>query len=609
MTTPPRPAQNPQIRRTLVVSVLLIVLAAIIGVVGLPLFGIGCGVLGAFYGWLGLRAARDLRLVHINNLAVDRAARGEIAEATALLSEAEKSARGYVRRALWVQRAMLALVRGDGKSAVSAATEALSGSTSFRSRSYEERLRASALAFRALAHASMGEKAEAAADADAAENAPAAGADALGRAALARMVLAARDNDLDALASLLRTHARMTHVLLPRERALVRAFRRMVLAGGSVYRRAARREEEAPDSAVSDWVSRMAPSAAAFVETVPVVAASDVPAPQATEEARRAVVEAREAQKRATPTARRRVVAFGVLVWLVIAGGVVGTADWSSHAATGAGAGVFGPGVDLFLGLLALAATGLVVFRIQSADRAAARLRAGEVLVARGLHDEAAQVYESAARVQSPLVRAASKLGLAVIAEERASFEEARRRAEEGIGLVEAHPAYRLAANILLPELHGVRAFALAATARVDESNAELELVAREWPAFPFLSRLGHRVRLVQAVRAGDLATARAIVGQRNPELPIPVRDETLGDLVLARVDPTMPETERERVFAELRADPILQRWTEAIAPDLLAPAATRARVAVPEEEAALDEEADEEEEEPEIAASASRLP
>jgi hypothetical protein len=574
----PKHPSTAQHRRTMALGALLASIGVALAALGAPTFAPGAVLLGALFAWLGWRANRDTHVVQLNNLAYERLSRGDLDGAAALLGRAEKTAKGYPRRAIRLQQAVLALYRGDPESAVTAATDAGSGTASFLNGSSERRFQASALGVRALAQAAHGREADAERDADAATRAPSAGADAFGRAGLARMVLAAQKNDLNRLAALLRENGRTMQALLPRERALVRAFRRMVAAGGSVYRRPARRDEADGAAALRDWVSRVVPQAASFVEHAGVGTGGEVEVEAPTAVARRAVEEQRAAHAKAAGPSRarralRRVVfwaAVVVLFWalLDVLTPTPGALDGESAPAPGLATDLGTWGV--LFSAFAVIVMGLVGWRVYDANTSSARLAQADLLVARGQPDGAAAVYRSLVAKKSPVVKAAAHLGLAAVAEEHARFEDAMREVDAGIGVIEAHKGWRaLASDILLPELHGMRAFLLAVGGRIDEANAELALLSREFPTYPFATRTRHRVRLVQALVTGDSEAAVAIARQRAPELPLSMRDELLADLVLATSGTPLPEGERERLEAELREDPVLARWMRAIAPGL----------------------------------------
>jgi hypothetical protein len=122
--------------------------------------------------------------------------------------------------------------------------------------------------------------------------------------------------------------------------------------------------------------------------------------------------------------------------------------------------------------------------------------------------------------------------------------------------------------DILYPELIATRAYALAATARPAEAQAEMSLVAKECPAYVFQGRAQFRVALLAAVAAGDLGRARELAGSRTQELPLSLRDEMLVDLAVAATT-TLSKDERARIDGELADDGELRAWIDIAAPGL----------------------------------------
>ena len=100
---------------------------------------------------------------------------------------------------------------------------------------------------------------------------PSAPAEALARAEVAEAIALERSGDREALAAhLAEKRALLLDSTAPRERAVVRAYQRMLRAPkSSVYRRSASRDAPAAAAAdgeptVADWIARVAPAAAPF---------------------------------------------------------------------------------------------------------------------------------------------------------------------------------------------------------------------------------------------------------------------------------------------------------------------------------------------------------
>ena len=113
-----------------------------------------------------------------------------------------------------------------------------------------------------------------------------------------------------------------------------------------------------------------------------------------------------------------------------------------------------------------------------------------------------------------------------------------------------------MASDVLLPQLHAVRALALAASGKLDEANAVMSMVAADFPSFIALPGAELGVRLVRAVRGGDLEAASRIAMARTRDMPLSVRVDMLADLALAATT-GVPEEEHERIgWGSSRATP-----------------------------------------------------
>jgi hypothetical protein len=104
---------------------------------------------------------------------------------------------------------------------------------------------------------------------------------------------------------------------------------------------------------------------------------------------------------------------------------------------------------------------------------------------------------------------------------------------------------------------------------RTDEALAELDAIAKQHPAWSSRAVAEVRIRLLAAVRRGDLETARAVARGVAPELPMSLRDEVLADLVLATAPDGSSREEQERLDAELRDDASLRTGIDAVAPGM----------------------------------------
>jgi hypothetical protein len=112
------------------------------------------------------------------------------------------------------------------------------------------------------------------------------------------------------------------------------------------------------------------------------------------------------------------------------------------------------------------------------------------------------------------------------------------------------------------------RARLLAMLDRSEEATSELAILVAASPTFPHLAASQVRVHLVQALRAGDLAAARAISAQRTRDMPLPYDDELLADIASLSGEERPAEEEIQRIRDELRVDGPLRAWFSAAWPD-----------------------------------------
>jgi hypothetical protein len=96
----------------------------------------------------------------------------------------------------------------------------------------------------------------------------------------------------------------------------------------------------------------------------------------------------------------------------------------------------------------------------------------------------------------------------------RASKTIASRRSSPA-GLRSSRPMHAAAADILLPSLMTESAVAMAARG-LEDADAELAILCRDFPTYPRLASAQLRRRLVQAVRGGDRDTACAVARART---------------------------------------------------------------------------------------------
>jgi tetratricopeptide (TPR) repeat protein len=597
---PPHPVVRAQRRTLLGITALGVVLGAAAVGSGVAWAAPAGLVVSAYFGWSLWALPRRARLVQLHNAALERVMRGREQEAEQLLDQipARDLRRGSVARGAHVQRAQLALYQGDVERSIDLATVAVEMRPARWpvTQPIEQTQRAKALALRALAHASLGHEAPALQDAAAAETAPSATPDVLARASLARSVVLARNDKRHELAAALaQTAGLMLQWLPPRERSLVRALRRMARAPArSVYRQPAERDEGTEEAKLASWIGKLAPGAGAFVRETGSYSTSLLagdPAPKASAEALRQVASSRKKATVARKALRPWVVLF---LWVTLvalffciyqllpAAGPSGAASALPTSPTAIAALVGA----VFVALL----VPLVVWQVRRQRADGRALSLAQLDVARSELAKATTAFEALSQPKRTIaVAAAAHLGLAQLAERRASWDDAIQHCDRGIARLCSNATLKaMHADLLYPELIALRAVALAAQGRSDEANAEASLLASECPGYVLGARARFSLGLMLAVRSGNLDAAAEVAKRRSPDLPLSLRDDMLADVVLAATT-TVPPEERERIDAELHDDAELRAWVDAVAPGLRD--RTAIRVATPATETAWEEE------------------
>jgi hypothetical protein len=574
-------------------------MAALAMALGGWLVPIGVGL--AAWGLSILRLGRAAQRTHA---ALQALTRGQLEAAEAHLDAipARAAKRGSVKRAVSYQRAVIAFYRGDAATATRLLDGAISKRTALATYGHEQMQRALALSLRALAGASLSETARARSDAAEVLASPYATPEAIARVHIAEAVALARGSgSSDALAAHLRAHgAFMLEHALPRERVLARAIRTMVRTRTrSIYREAAKPEGESEGArdVLGAWVASVAPEAAAFHEPSRLAERSEMTVvPEPTADAKRAIAYARAPAK---PALNKRV-AFVVGLWVTLI--VAFLAIWqfltpvpSTHGRHHAPPPP--PPSDTWSSwlspLVACAIVGaVVVIQIRRLRRFERELFAAIRALASADPQTAYPILDRLDRGPG-LIAAQSSWVRARHFEEHARFADALALCDRALASIHAQPygMRTTAALFLTPSVLGLRATVLAALGREAEANAELAVIATQHAAFAHRSVYELRARLLSAVRRGDLDAARAIARERTPELPIPLRDETLADLVLATAPHGASRDEQERVDGDIRDDVTTRTWLETVAPGLCEDlarrvGATNMRVAPQEEEA-----------------------
>lgn len=515
--------------------------------------------------------------------------RGRFSDAEAILDVVDRLVLlTWARRLSDIQRATIAVRRGDLEAAVPLLDRAVERPIGTIRRTFDRHQAVSARSFRAFVLASLGARDAAERDIAEVRRSPGADADALARASLAEALVLERQGDRERLRDLLHRDAELllehTH---PRERAVVRALTRMLDATATtVYRRkASDREipEGSEEPALADWIERVVPGAGRYAGAP----GRRFSAAQSLERETyvrptvygiRAVAAARAAGERGAfeRSANFIALAIGLAVAGSIAANVlsimsdtdVGLVDAPGRAATA----LTGYAIAFALGSVLLVVGGR---RLQKAligrrhERLLAPARASALIRGRGDAGRRAARREMKALTTSPshVVAAQAHLSLAVLAERDARFDSVIAHCDAAIARLSS-PRARAASGLLLPDVISLRALALAASDRFEEAHSELSGI---YATYPHRELAVYRVRLVELVRTKRLPEASLWAEEHALDLPLTVREELLTDLVRAACHPeAVGAAELARLRTELSRSDDLRRWVEAVAPDVL---------------------------------------
>ncbi|WP_438043767.1 hypothetical protein [Sorangium sp. So ce128] len=549
--------------------------------------GLPFGMAGALIIAIGLRTRSMSVAVQVVNKAYNLAASGQREDAAELLDYAEETCRSrYVLRVIDVQRALAAMQRGDLAGALVRADAAVTRRTDPLAFHLEHATIAAARSLRALLRASTGDRDGAAADIEIVRASALASPEVLARAELAAAVLLERSGDREALrAHLLRERSLLVEHTRPRERALVRAYQRMLKAkASSVYRTGAKREPEAGgELSAADWAARISPEAAPFMRA-PALAAGGV------EELSRAEVDRADASARAAAEGRagsnRQPVAKAarriLLLWLALVMVFLGVwqllnSDQAPRVAPEVerlpAEPIFGPLaiVLAFPVFFIVMLVGAVLVNAVRTRKLSQRFVAAQVAIAKGEAQRGKAELEALTRTKAPAAAAQAYLALAELSDRQGELLAALAACEAGLARLNTDAARAMAADILLPALLAERAFVFAAMGRSADARAEMALLAERYASYPFLERARLRVALALRTREGDIAGAARLT-ERDADLPLNARDELLADVCRAAASPgTAGAGEVERLREELRLDAASRRWLSAIAPAALA--------------------------------------
>lgn len=523
--------------------------------------------------------------------------RGRFDLAEKIHAELPARMKGAMARFLCYQRGLIHFLRGDADAAIHALSPGVSERVGIYGYTLDHNQRAACLAVRALAYASKGDAESALRDVIACEPIAEAPPDAVARCALARAVVLSRNGASDELATFLaKNSSLMLERTLPRERALVRALRRMTRTNGrSVYREPAPPEQEsAPDSELRKWVGMLSTEAAAHVENgiAGTGGALASPTMTASDEDRQVVAGQRRIAMTSAKTARNRqwAVAAGAIACFAVA--LLGLEALFSRAEPFGSGPAFPPSRVVLVAVAFFA--GFFAWLMARARNYNRKSMAAQRAIALGDLERATALVTPLTRSTVPLGAAIAHIMMAQIAECRGDFEACIMECDRAFASIgRLHGAQTSATPAILPLGMGTRAVALAALGRSAEARSELAVLLAEHPSYAFGALFHFRVRLIDAIRNNDLDTAAAVARERNAELPIPLRDELLADIMLALTNPGTPGEEVGRIERELHEDDVARQWVDTIAPSaraLLQALSARGRVRVTDSPPAVEE-------------------
>ncbi|AKT37989.1 hypothetical protein [Chondromyces crocatus] len=577
---PPHPAHRKTTRDARIGIVAMLVGVGIYALIGVPTLCMALFVLGGFLTFANLRRRARNATQHLLNRAVGLLFDGRFADAKELLDHTETTTRlPAFLRLLDIHRTVLALRQGALKDGLRHADGALS--QPLGRNSHDEQPHVSiAQGLRALLRASTGDDDGARRDTEAVLGNAHATPEALARAELATAISLERAGDRTALA----THLQARRTLLlehthPRERAIVRGYLRMLKARTtSIYRETAEQppSDEPPNA---DWLTQLAPGAAPFV---PEAARRTDDGPRApgpststrTPATPRVDPTARAAAEERTKTPRSQqwiwitVIALP-LIALTLALDPFDANPTPAPTAT-APLAQLGSIVLFYVFPIAVFLTLIGFFLVQKRRYADASIATTLGALARGEESAAIAELTRISDTRALLFAAQAHLTLAGWHDRRADFPAALRHCDAALSKLTS-PLYReLASDLLFPGILAERASLLAITGRVEDAEAEYQLLAEQFPLYAYLNATRLRLDLTLAGGRGDLAAVAALA-ERIGNLPLSPRDELLAELGRAAAHPdAVGANEIARLQTELRDLPEYRRWLDAVAPQVL---------------------------------------
>ncbi len=608
-----------QIRKTYRVIAVVGGALVLLGVVQVALGGLAAltstlapfvgGAALLLFGRWGLRIGAALPVLSSSFNLVNA---GKLAETSARLDTIETSKAAGVVAAVHLQRAMIAVRRGDLPEAVRRLDRMLALKPRWIEGATGEVQRAAAHGIRAWARAATGDLAGAEADIAAVRAAKTPGSAALAHATLAEALMLERGGDRARLAALLKREQRLLLASLDmRERSVIRAMQRMLRAPAtSVYRaqvdaKKLSGEDEPP---VAEWVDRVTPELSAFLPRPRARALNTGVSPgfEASAEVLREVQKTHD--KRPASMAWRILALWALLVGMFLA--IWQLLDTPArgptrgrHTAQAISPDTIVLGGAVLVAVLLFAAVARVVLAVRRARTLTGRLLAVEAGVARG-DDVEAQLLELT-RAKQETIAAQAEGFLGTLADRRGNLAGALAHIDAARGKLRTRAGRNAAAGFVSPGITANRAYELAALGRADEAAAEL---AQLPPDYVLLDRMRFVVPLVAFLARGDIEGAGRLVLATSPDLSIGARDELMRDLVHAVVAPASTGAgEMARLRDELRDREETRRWIEKVTPTLLSrfEHVVQGHDATPEETAAKEEAEAEKEAQAEIEAQA----
>ncbi len=574
--------------------------------------------LGAFLAPYSLLAAFEQKWTDVYNGAFRAWAQGDSAAAEAALAAVPARARrGWIGVAVESFQATLANEASRFAEAKVLADKALTPRTGF----YEWIVRGMRAQFVAVAHGARAVAGAGLSDAAVVQeerawvdSEPFVPANARARVLFAETVLAAQKDDRVLLTARVRRLSPQSEHLVPRERVVLRALRRLVQqAPGAVYRERSQvveATEAAQESALRDWVTRLVPRATdvGLDDLVSEAAARTAPTD--------ADLQLPELSKREAATAKERLAsavkgkgqkkrlgrpAVTLMLWVILialflaiyrmlspvqesreAPGRAHVTESVPAAETSNASGIMGAFSTAMVLLVVVALFATLRARMGSIDKMArissllasddpeAGMRALDVLVA---------------KARLPATRALALANRATERERRARFNAALRDCEEITALYQSSPRSQTGDTLYLPLALSQRAFVLAVLGkqhedekRLDESAEIMRAVNTSFPDFVLAQVHRFRVALVAALARSDYARASRIAASRPASMPLSYRDELLADLVLLATQGGTDEGVHG-LLSEIERAPFVPAWLESVAPEVLTAVRARARL------------------------------